>query len=69
MRFVIDKPARKAYLFADTETEELSLRAIFAHVTGALPNHTKLVPSQKVEGYQRMNAYIEFVDGSARGGR
>jgi hypothetical protein len=64
MQFIIDKQARRAYLFADTEMEELTLRQIFAHVNGQLPNTTKLVPAQKEKGYQPMRAYIEFADSS-----
>lgn len=68
MRFIIDKEARRAYLFADSKVEEISLRTIFAHITGQLPNTVQFVESVTEQGFQFIAAHIEFKDSSARFG-
>ena len=68
MRFFIDKLARKAYLFADTTVEEVSLKIIYSHLVGAMPNTIKLHGTMKEEGFQIVPAHIEFQDSSARFG-
>lgn len=66
MRFFIDKDARRAYLFADILTEEISLKLIFSHLTGAMPNTVKYIPAQVDKGLQAIAAHIEFMDSSVR---
>lgn len=66
MQFIIDKEARRAYLFANSLTEEISLKTIFAHITGPLPNTVRYVEAEKREGFQPVAAHIEFIDSGAR---
>lgn len=68
MRFIIDKPARRAYLFADTAIEEISLKQIYAHVKASMPNTVRFVESQTEKGLQTIAAHIEFRDSGARFG-
>lgn len=68
MRFFLDKQARKAYLFADTTAEEVSLKIIYSHVAGPMPNTVKYCEAQREQGFQQIPAHIEFQDSSARFG-
>ena len=68
MRFFIDKDARRAYLFADTKVEEISVGIIFSHIVGAMPNTVRLVEAQEVQGFQAVPKHIEFKDSGARVG-
>lgn len=66
MRFFIDKEACRAYLFADTLVEEISLKTIFAHITGPMPNTVRFCERQDTKGLQPIAAHIEFMDSSSR---
>jgi hypothetical protein len=66
MRFFIDKEARKAYLFADTLSDEMSLRLIFAHLTGPFPNNIFLWNKEEQAGLQAVPMHLEMIDRSNR---
>lgn len=65
MRFFLDREARKAYLFADSKVEEISLATIYAHLEGPLPNNVRLCGANPA---QRIPVHIEFIDQSSRAG-
>jgi hypothetical protein len=66
MRFFIDKEARRAYLFADTKVEEVSIKTIYAHITGPMPNTVRLIERQETIGLQAIPMHLEFMDSSSR---